>query len=196
MNIVGDIINNLRRNLPFTQHDEQDTDETASQGGAEKPASGGDNREASTIKVSEVMTTDIASVSRITRIADAARAMRDNEVGFLPVIDDGNLVGVITDRDITVRVVAEGRDPAATPVDRYYTPRPITVAPSASLQQAAEIMGSQQIRRLLVVDRGKVVGVLSLGDVAVEGHDTGEAGDVLTEVSEPGGPHQNEPNHK
>lgn len=180
MNIVSDIVNNLKRNLPFVGEGKED---------------GEDKREASNIKVSEVMSSEVESVSRITKIADAARTMRDSNVGFLPVVDNGKLVGVITDRDITVRVVAEGRDPAATPVDRFYTPGPITIGPDASVEQAAELMGREQIRRLLVIENGNIVGVLSLGDVAVKEKDEKEVGEVLSQVSEPGGPHQNEPNH-
>ncbi len=190
MNIVSDIVNNLKRNLPFVgdnkaESEGENRDKEQSQG----------QREASSIKVSEVMTPNVESVSRITKIADAARTMRDSSVGFLPVVDDGRLVGVITDRDITVRVVAEGRDPAATPVDRYYTPNPITIGPHDSIEQAAELMGRQQIRRLLVVENGSILGVLSLGDVAVKEQDEQEVGAVLAHVSEPGGAHQNEPNH-
>ncbi len=191
MNIVSDIVNNLRRNLPFVG----DNSKADSESEGEDQEQSQPQREASSIKVSEVMTHEVESVSRTTKIADAARTMRDSSVGFLPVVDDGRLVGVITDRDITVRVVAEGRDPAATPVDRFYTPHPITIGPSDNIEQAAELMGRQQIRRLLVVENGNILGVLSLGDVAVKEQDDKEVGEALAQVSEPGGAHQNEPNH-
>lgn len=193
MNIIGDIVNNLKRNLPFTNSDSEAATSTAD---STNPPSASKPRPDTEIKVREVMTENIETVSRITKIADAARTMRDSDVGFLPVVDDGKLVGVITDRDITVRVVAEGRDPAATPVDRYYTPHAITISPDASIEEAAHLMGSQQIRRLLVVQGGQILGVLSLGDVATQAADEQEVGEALAEVSEPGGPHQNEPNHR
>jgi CBS domain-containing protein len=120
--------------------------------------------------IEEVMTTDVCSVPTGSTLVDAAREMRDQDIGDVLVIDDdGFLAGIVTDRDIAVRAVAEGRDPADVTVDEIFTGRVIvTTTPAAELDAAAEIMRSSAIRRLPVVDEGRIVGVVTLGDLAIE----------------------------
>jgi len=132
------------------------------------------------------MTPAVVTVSRDTPLADAARMMRDSDVGPLPVADEGRLVGVLTDRDITIRAVANGKDPFSTRVDEVMTPKVVCCLDTDEVERAAEMMQSAQLRRLLVVDEGgRLAGIVSLGDIAVRtGNDT-LSGETLQHVSEP-----------
>lgn len=138
------------------------------------------------MKVSEAMTPSVVTVSRETPLADAARLMRDSDVGPLPVADEGRLVGVLTDRDITIRAVADGKDPFSTRVDEVMTPKVVCCLDTDDVERAAEVMQSAQLRRLLVVSGdGRLAGIVSLGDIAVRtGNDT-LSGETLQHVSEP-----------
>jgi len=138
------------------------------------------------VKVSEAMTPAVVTVSRDTPLTDAARLMRDSDVGPLPVADEGRLVGVLTDRDITIRAVANGKDPFSTRVDEVMTPKVVCCLDTDEVERAAEMMQSAQLRRLLVVDEGgRLAGIVSLGDIAVRtGNDT-LSGETLQHVSEP-----------
>jgi CBS domain-containing protein len=120
--------------------------------------------------IEDVMTTDVRVVPTGSTLVEAAREMRDRDIGDVLVVDDdGLLAGIVTDRDITVRAVAEGRDPGDVTVDEIFTGRVVvTTTPSAELGAAAEIMRSSAVRRLPVVDDGRVVGVVTLGDLAIE----------------------------
>ena len=138
------------------------------------------------MKVSEAMTASVVTVSRDTPLADAARLMRDSDVGPLPVADEGRLVGVLTDRDITIRAVADGRDPFSTRVDEVMTPKVVCCLDTDDVEHAAEMMQSAQLRRLLVVSEdGRLAGIVSLGDLAVRNGNDSLSGETLQHVSEP-----------
>ena len=94
--------------------------------------------------------------------------MRDQAIGDVIVLKDGAICGIVTDRDITVRAVAEGRDPKSTPVGDICTEGLATVTPDASVAEAVELMRSKAVRRLPVVEGGKPIGIVSIGDLAVE----------------------------
>ncbi|MDB5081280.1 MAG: putative signal transduction protein with domain [Chloroflexi bacterium] len=136
-------------------------------------------------KVREVMTTDVDMVSPSTKIGEAARQMRDMNVGSLPVVDRQELVGIVTDRDITIRVTADGVNPDEVLVKEVMTAGPVTVRPDQTLDEASEMMSQHQVRRLPVVEKGKLVGMLALGDVATEPGSQDEAGSALTDISQP-----------
>ena len=138
------------------------------------------------MKVSEAMTPAVVTVSRDTPLTDAARLMRDSDVGPLPVSDEGRLVGVLTDRDITIRAVASGKDPRSTRVDEVMTPKVVCCLDTDDVERAAEMMQSAQLRRLLVVsDSGRLAGIVSLGDIAVRTGNDALSGETLQHVSEP-----------
>jgi len=138
------------------------------------------------MQVFEAMTPDVVSVLPDTKLVDAALAMRNLDVGPLPVVDGGRLVGVITDRDITVRATAEGRDPRLTTVEDVMTPEVVACREEDDVRVAARMMQDAQLRRLLVVDeRGMLVGIVSLGDLAVQTRDDHLSGETLERVSEP-----------
>ncbi|MBV7694128.1 CBS domain-containing protein [Streptomyces sp. TRM70350] len=118
--------------------------------------------------IREVMSPSTASIEPMTTVARAARIMRDRDIGDVLVTYDRDLFGVLTDRDIAVRAVAEARDPRVTPVGSLCTRPPVvTVAPDDSTDHAVELMRQHAVRRLPVVDRdGCPVGMVSLGDLA------------------------------
>jgi CBS domain-containing protein len=101
-------------------------------------------------------------------IVEAARLMRDENVGSLPVSDEGRLVGMLTDRDIAVRVVAEGRSPESTTVGEVFSPNPVAARPDQDLDEALQLMAQHQVRRLPVVEDDRLVGILAQADVALE----------------------------
>jgi CBS domain-containing protein len=119
-------------------------------------------------------------------VADAAAMMRQLDVGSLPVCDGSRLVGMVTDRDITTRSTADGRDPHLTPVRDVMSPGVAWATENDPVEEAARIMREQRIRRLPIVnERHSLVGVVSLGDLATDLHDDEVSGNTLERVSEP-----------
>src|SRR4051794_27782668 len=136
-------------------------------------------------KVRDVMTTDVDTVNPSTKVGEAARQMRDTNVGSLPVVDRQELVGIVTDRDITIRVAADGINADEVLVKEVMTADPVTVSPDQTVDEASAVMSQHQVRRLPVVDGGKLVGILALGDVATDPSSQDEAGEALTGISQP-----------
>ena len=139
--------------------------------------------------VKDVMTRHVECVSPEDTIQTAARKMRDLDVGPMPVCGpDGRLAGMLTDRDITVRATADGKDPKACKVREAMTPDVIYEFEDQDATEAANVMQHRQIRRVLVLNREKKLsGIVSLGDLAVDASKR-QAGDVLKDVSEPAEP--------
>ncbi|MEO7260815.1 MAG: CBS domain-containing protein [Jatrophihabitantaceae bacterium] len=118
--------------------------------------------------VSDVMTSNPETIEADEPVGEAARRMRDADTGDVIVLDNGRVVGILTDRDIAVRVVAEDLD-SSTPVRQACSADDLqTVSPDTSLAQAVQLMRTHAVRRLPVVDNDRAVGVLSLGDLAME----------------------------
>ena len=141
------------------------------------------------MQIREVMTKGVEVVRPEETLQNAAQKMKSIDVGPLPVCDGERLVGMITDRDIIVRATAEGRDPKTTPVKDAMTPEVVYVFEDQDIEEAASLMKERQIRRLVVLDRNKkLVGILSLGDIAADTRDDRLSGDVLERVSEPSEP--------
>jgi CBS domain-containing protein len=118
--------------------------------------------------VEEIMTRNPRTVDSSDTIADAARVMRDSDIGDVVVMEDGQVSGIVTDRDIVIRAVSEGRDPDSTSVSEVCTTGVETIEPEASVDDALSLMREKDIRRLPVAKNGRPVGILSLGDLAVE----------------------------
>lgn len=149
---------------------------------AERPGEGGQ-------RLSGLMTRNVEVIRPDATIHDATSTMKGLNVGFLPVCDGRRLVGVLTDRDIVVRALAEGRDPQQTPVRDTMSADVIYAFDDEPVERAAELMQRHQIRRLPIVDRAKnLVGVVSLGDLAVDTHDRRLSGSTLERISEPSRP--------
>jgi len=141
------------------------------------------------MQVREIMTKDVTALAPTATIAEVAQHMRYLNVGSIPLMQNDRLVGVITDRDIVVRVVADGLDPHLEQAEMHMTREPITVTPDTSVAEAARVMASEQIRRLPVVEGGRLVGYLALGDLAVQDKDK-RVGETLERISEPTGPQE------
>lgn len=137
------------------------------------------------MKVKDVMTANVDVIDPAAKIAEASRRMRDEDIGALPVGEKDKLVGMVTDRDIVVRAVAEGKDPEKTTVREAMSDQVLYCFEDQSTEEVAANMGENQVRRLPVVNRDKrLVGIVSLGDLSSRGA-TGEAGSALGEISEP-----------
>lgn len=119
------------------------------------------------MQVREVMTKNPVTLEASARVADAAQAMREHDIGDVVVRKDGKLCGIVTDRDIAIRVVGEGRDPASTSLEAVCSHDVMTVAPDQSTSDAVRLMRRAAIRRLPVVENSKVLGIVSLGDLAM-----------------------------
>jgi CBS domain-containing protein len=116
--------------------------------------------------------------------ADAAGLMRQLDVGVIPVADRGTLIGLVTDRDIVLRVVAAREDPDEVKLGDILTKSPVTVTPDTKLSDARDLMAEHRIRRLPVLKGDELVGILSLGDVALAGASDREVGEALEDISE------------
>jgi CBS domain-containing protein len=136
--------------------------------------------------VRDTMTTQPASVERSRPVAEAARLMRDQNVGSLPVVEEGRLIGMITDRDIVVRLVAEGRELESTSVGEAYSDQPVTVEPEQDLDDALTLMARYQIRRLPVTEGDRLIGMLAQADIALEEKEK-TTGEIVQAISEPSG---------
>jgi CBS domain-containing protein len=128
--------------------------------------------------VAEIMTRELVTVGADDPVTRAAALMRDAGTGDVLVVDDGRLVGIITDRDVTVRVVAAERDPRGTAVREACSSEIETVSPVTSVGDAAEVMRLRAVRRLPVVDGERVVGIVSLGDLAMERNEESVLGQI------------------
>ncbi|MFF5970353.1 CBS domain-containing protein [Streptomyces sp. NPDC012769] len=121
-----------------------------------------------TQSVRDVMTGHPVTVGTLTSVAEAARVMRDADIGDVLVVDGDTLRGIVTDRDLVVRAMAEGRDPADTTVQSVCSERPVTVAPDEGIDRAVGLMREHALRRLPVTEEGRLVGIVTLGDLAIE----------------------------
>ncbi|GHE99513.1 oxidoreductase [Streptomyces longispororuber] len=118
--------------------------------------------------VRDVMTTGVVAVSPDASLVEAAQLMRAQDIGDVVVARDGEVLGVLTDRDITVRAVADGADPLTVSAHAVCTPNPVVVGPDDEVSAAVGLMRDHAVRRLPVVEDGRPVGMVSLGDLAVE----------------------------
>ena len=132
--------------------------------------------------IKEVMTRDVRACEPNATVANAAKVMAQEDVGPVPIVEDGRLVGIVTDRDIVVRVVAEGRDPNATTVKEIASTDLVTVSPGDDLDEALKLLAERQVRRLPVVEGDRLVGIVAQADVARLGKDK-QTGEVVEEIS-------------
>jgi CBS domain-containing protein len=131
------------------------------------------------------MTTNPQTVEPSTPIVEVARVMRDADVGPVPVVEGDRLVGLVTDRDIVVRVVADGNDPSSTTVGEIMSTDLVTVDPDQPLDEALRLMAAHQVRRLPVTEEdGRPVGIVAQADIARELGDDRATGQVVEEISQ------------
>lgn len=136
------------------------------------------------MKLREVMTNPVIRIHPDETVSVAARTLTHYNIGILPVCgNDGKICGLVTDRDLVTRCLASGRSPANTPIRDVMTSQVISARPDMDTSLAAGLMGREQIRRLPVVENGRLCGMVSLGDLAVQEESSIDAGDALTEIS-------------
>jgi CBS domain-containing protein len=134
-------------------------------------------------KIRDVMTPNPRTIEPSTPIAEAARLMRDEDVGPLPIVEGQRIVGILTDRDIVVRAIAEGKDPQSTTAGDVASKQLVTVDPEQRLDEAARLMAKHQVRRLPVCDEdGRLAGIVAQADVAIAASDEA-TGRVVEEIS-------------
>jgi len=133
--------------------------------------------------IRDVMTPNPRTVKPDDSIQSAAQIMRDEDTGAVPVVDKGRTIGMVTDRDIVVRAVADGGQ-LNRPVSEIVTSAVITATPEMSTREASQLMSEHQIRRLPVVEGERLVGIVSLGDIAVKEGKDSRSGDTLQQISE------------
>jgi len=135
--------------------------------------------------VQDVMTSNPTGIDAGSSVVEAARIMKQEDVGIVPIVEDGRLVGTVTDRDIAVRVVAEGKDPQSVSVRELASTDLVTIDPQQDLDEALRLMASHQVRRLPVVEKdGRLVGIVAQADVAREADDK-KTGDLVENISQP-----------
>ena len=134
--------------------------------------------------VRDAMTGDPRSIGATASVVEAARLMREAHIGSLPITDGDKLIGMITDRDITTRVVAEAADPKATSVGDVYSQDLISVEPDNDLREALQLMARHQVRRLPVVEKGRLVGIVAQADIALKENEK-QTGELVEAISEP-----------
>ena len=138
------------------------------------------------MKVKDIMTPNVEYTDPNTTIKEAARKMKSQDFGALPIGENDRLVGMITDRDITIRSVAEGKDPEKTTVRDAMSENITYIYDDQDLKELADLMKKEQIRRVVVLNRDKrMVGIASLGDLTVDGENAELGGEVLKKVSQP-----------
>ena len=135
------------------------------------------------MQIRDVMTANPTTLTPADTIQSAARLMRDQDTGAVPVVENGRVIGMVTDRDIVVRAVAEG-DQSSRPVRDILTTNLVSVTSATSTGDAAELMSENQVRRLPVIDNGVLVGIVSIGDIAVKEGKDKRSGDTLQSISE------------
>lgn len=129
-------------------------------------------------QVREIMTSTPVTVGALTAVSEVAHRMRDEDIGAVLVTEGDQLRGLVTDRDLVVRVLAEGRDPGETTVQDACSPDLVTVAPDDDVDRAIQLMSEHSLRRLPVVEGTAAVGIVSLGDLAIERDPTSALGDI------------------
>jgi CBS domain-containing protein len=135
------------------------------------------------LRAYDVMTRSVASATTKTPVSQVASLMRDLNIGDVLVIDEGKLRGIVTDRDLAIHVLTNGAT-SSTPVEKYMSTDVVTGAPDWSIEQLADVMGKNQVRRLPIVQDGTVVGIVSLGDLAVHAPKRETVGQSLKNISE------------
>ena len=134
------------------------------------------------MKLEDVMSHKVLTVTADSTTAEAARMMQKDNIGALPVVNAGHMVGIVTDRDIVMRAVAPGGDPTNIPVSQVMSQPVVSGSPNMDVGQATRLMAEKQIRRLPVVHDGQLVGIVALGDIAINSPDE-VSGDALKDIS-------------
>jgi CBS domain-containing protein len=142
------------------------------------------------MKARDFMTGSLLTCAPEDSVAQVAKLMRDRDTGDILIMDGGKLAGIVTDRDIAIRVAARGRNPAEVPIRDYMSKHVVTGQPQWDIDKIAKTMGKHQIRRLPILENGMLVGIVSLGDVAMRHNRQSDIAKSLKMISEPGPVHR------
>jgi CBS domain-containing protein len=134
------------------------------------------------MSIREVMTSEVKACEPSATVVEAAKLMAQEDVGPIPVVEDGRLVGIITDRDIVVKMIAKGDDPSSRTVGDIASRDLVTITPDSDVSEALDLMAENQVRRLPVVDGDRLVGIVAQADIARMGSDK-KTGEVVEEIS-------------
>jgi CBS domain-containing protein len=134
------------------------------------------------MKVRDVMSSNVESCTSQDSLQSVASKMKELNIGSLPVVENGQVTGMITDRDVTIRAVADN-NPNKN-VEQVMTHEVVSISPEASVEEAAQLMAQHQIRRLPVVENGQIVGMVSLGDLSTREQSNEKAGQALSQISQ------------
>jgi CBS domain-containing protein len=137
------------------------------------------------MKVKDIGLKEVYSAEPSSNLAEVAVLMKRHNIGVVPICEDGNLLGMITDRDMVLSCVAADIQPDECRAREFMTSNPVTVSSDNDLEEAAKMMGQEQLRRLPVVDGGRLLGIVSLGDVSAALKDDGLLAETLRRISEP-----------
>lgn len=141
------------------------------------------------MRLKDIMTKEVVAVKPETSVFDAAQMMRDKNIGSIPICKDNmDVDGILTDRDIVLRVVSEGKDPKTTTCQDIMTDELVVGQTDMNINEALDLMGDEQVRRLPVVENNKLVGFVALGDMAVNSHFDDATEDALSGISTPSEP--------
>ncbi|NLI91345.1 MAG: CBS domain-containing protein [Peptococcaceae bacterium] len=135
------------------------------------------------MKVRDIMATNVSFVDPSAKIPDIAILMKQKDIGSVPVVQNNQVTGIITDRDIIIKVVADKKDVNQTTAAQIMTADPVCIEESSDIDQAADLMAEYQVKRLPVLNKGKLVGMIALGDLAIEHIHVDEAGEALSGIS-------------
>jgi CBS domain-containing protein len=131
------------------------------------------------------MTADPATLGPGATLGEVATLMKQEDCGSIPIVEDGRLLGIVTDRDIVIRAIAAGKDPRSTRVSEVMSADPVTIRSEDDAKEAEKLMADRQIRRLPVCDDGRLAGILVIGQLARREPDEEKVGETLKEISEP-----------
>lgn len=137
------------------------------------------------MKAKEIMSKDVACVQADETVEQAAKLMKQHCCGSIPVCRSGKVEGIVTDRDIALRCIAEGKDAKSEKVGGIMTASPATGSPEMDVNDAARLMSEKQIRRLPIIENNSIVGILALGDISTEPNQQESAGSALNSISQP-----------
>ena len=140
------------------------------------------------MKIKEIMTKSVASLNGDDTVEQAAHLMKEHNIGSIPICEGEKVIGIITDRDIALRSVAEGENFKRQNVRKVMTSNPVLGSPDMEVNDAARVMSERQIRRLPIVENDNLVGMISLGDIAIEPNLKSNAENALKNISEPCSP--------
>ncbi|KJR44727.1 CBS domain protein [Desulfosporosinus sp. I2] len=136
------------------------------------------------MKVREVMTANVDYAAPNSTVVELASMMKKNDIGSIPICEGQKVIGIVTDRDIVLRAVAEGKTIENRSAKEVMNSKVVTVTPDQDVHEAADLMATYQIRRLPVVEKDKLIGIVALGDLAIEKIHINEAGDALSDISQ------------